>query len=156
MDMSLSKLQELEWTGRPGVLQSRGLQTVGHDWTELNWSEESLPQWIGVAWWSTAKVHDLCDKVVGSILLPGSPGLLTLGKASCHPSRRAVERKWSPLTAASTSVPTTFVSHLGSSSSLVSWIHSPHQASAGQPSFLHSFMPQTTTLVLLSNSNLCE
>ena len=31
MDMSLSKLQELEWTGRPGVLQSRGLQTVGHD-----------------------------------------------------------------------------------------------------------------------------
>ena len=26
------------WTGRPGVLQSMGLQTVGHDWvTELNW-----------------------------------------------------------------------------------------------------------------------
>ena len=26
------------WTGRPGVLQSVGLQTVGHDWaTELNW-----------------------------------------------------------------------------------------------------------------------
>ena len=28
------------WTGRPGVLQSIGLQRVGHDWvTELNWSE---------------------------------------------------------------------------------------------------------------------
>ena len=27
------------WTGRPGVLQSMGLQRVGHDWaTELNWA----------------------------------------------------------------------------------------------------------------------
>ena len=26
------------WTGKPGMLQSMGLQTVGHDWvTELNW-----------------------------------------------------------------------------------------------------------------------
>ena len=26
------------WTGRPGVLQSMGLQRVGHDWaTKLNW-----------------------------------------------------------------------------------------------------------------------
>ena len=26
------------WTGRPGVLQSKGLQRVGHNWvTELNW-----------------------------------------------------------------------------------------------------------------------
>ena len=36
MDMSLSKLQELWWTGRPGVLQSMGgkeLDTT--DWTEL-------------------------------------------------------------------------------------------------------------------------
>ena len=33
MDMSLSKLWELGWTGRPGVLQSMGLQRVGHDWT---------------------------------------------------------------------------------------------------------------------------
>ena len=37
MDMSLSKLQEWQWTGRPGVLQSMGSQRVGHDWaTELN------------------------------------------------------------------------------------------------------------------------
>ena len=28
------------WTGKPGVLQSKGLQKVGHDWaTELNWTE---------------------------------------------------------------------------------------------------------------------
>ena len=27
------------WTGRPGILQSLGLQRVGHDWvTELNWT----------------------------------------------------------------------------------------------------------------------
>ena len=39
MDMSLSKLQELVMTGRPGVLQSMGLQIVGHNWaTELNWT----------------------------------------------------------------------------------------------------------------------
>ena len=28
------------WTGRPGVLQSMGLQRVGHNWvTELNWKQ---------------------------------------------------------------------------------------------------------------------
>ena len=28
------------WTGRPGMLQSMGLQRVGHNWaTELNWTE---------------------------------------------------------------------------------------------------------------------
>ena len=36
MDMSLSELQELMWTGRPGVLQFMGSQRVGHNWaTEL-------------------------------------------------------------------------------------------------------------------------
>ena len=36
-DLSLSKLQDLGWTGKPGVLQSMGLQRVRHDWgTELN------------------------------------------------------------------------------------------------------------------------
>ena len=40
LDMSLSKLWSWWWTGRPGVLQSMGLQRVGHDWaTELNWTE---------------------------------------------------------------------------------------------------------------------
>ena len=36
MDMSLSRLQDWWWTGKPGVLQSMGLHRVGHDWvTEL-------------------------------------------------------------------------------------------------------------------------
>ena len=31
MDMSLSKLREIVKTGKPGVLQSMGSQSVGHD-----------------------------------------------------------------------------------------------------------------------------
>ena len=31
MDMSLSKLQEMTRTGKPGVLQSMGSQRVGHN-----------------------------------------------------------------------------------------------------------------------------
>ena len=31
MDMSLSKLREMVRTGKPGVLQSLGMQRVGHD-----------------------------------------------------------------------------------------------------------------------------
>ena len=38
MDMSLSKLLVLVMTGKPGMLQSVGLQRVRHNWaTELNW-----------------------------------------------------------------------------------------------------------------------
>ena len=38
-DMSLSKLRSWLWTGKPSVLQSMGLQRVGHEWTtELNWT----------------------------------------------------------------------------------------------------------------------
>ena len=38
MGMSLGKLRDWWWLGRPGVLQSLGSQRVGHDWaTELNW-----------------------------------------------------------------------------------------------------------------------
>ena len=34
------------WTGRPGMLQSMGLQRVGPDWaTELNWTEWGLHMW---------------------------------------------------------------------------------------------------------------
>ena len=40
VDISLSKLWEMRWAGRPGVLQSMGPQRVGHSWvTELNWTE---------------------------------------------------------------------------------------------------------------------
>ena len=40
MDKSLSKLRSWWWTGKPRMLQSMGLQRVGHDcnWTELNWN----------------------------------------------------------------------------------------------------------------------
>ena len=42
MDMSLSKPREWWWTGKPGVLQSMGSQSVVHDWaTELNWKWKS-------------------------------------------------------------------------------------------------------------------
>ena len=38
MDRILSNSGSWWWTGKPGVLQSMGLQRVGHDWvTELNW-----------------------------------------------------------------------------------------------------------------------
>jgi len=38
MDLSLSELRSLWWTGRPGVLWFMGSQRFGHDWaTELNW-----------------------------------------------------------------------------------------------------------------------
>ena len=33
------------WTGKPGMLQSMGLQRVGHDWaTELNWTVIVVPK----------------------------------------------------------------------------------------------------------------
>ena len=35
------------WTGRPGMLQSMGSQSVGHDWViELNWLKILLGVWI--------------------------------------------------------------------------------------------------------------
>ena len=43
MDMSLSKLRELEMDWEAWVLQSMGLQRVGQDWvTELNWILHTL------------------------------------------------------------------------------------------------------------------
>ena len=37
------------WTGRPGVLQSMGLQRVGHDWaTELNWTDTYTPSLVSL------------------------------------------------------------------------------------------------------------
>ena len=34
------------WKGKPGVLQSRGLQRVGHNWAaELNWTQGGLAPW---------------------------------------------------------------------------------------------------------------
>ena len=42
MDMSLSKLWSWWWTGKPGVLQSMGLQSVGHDWLDGHEFEQAL------------------------------------------------------------------------------------------------------------------
>ena len=53
MDMSLSRLQELMMTGKPGMLQSTGSQGVGHDWAnELNWMLKLVERDIGVIWFS--------------------------------------------------------------------------------------------------------
>ena len=52
MDMSLSELQELGWTGRPDVLQSMGSQRVGHNWaTDLknNWNQDKK-LWNNHSW----------------------------------------------------------------------------------------------------------
>ena len=44
------------WTGRPGMLQSMGLQIVGRDWvTELNWTELSLKVEFNIKTLSTKK-----------------------------------------------------------------------------------------------------
>ena len=51
MHMSLSKLQEWWWTGRPGRLQSMGSQKVAHNWaTELNLLETKGHQTISGTW----------------------------------------------------------------------------------------------------------
>jgi len=60
MDMGLSKLQSLWWTGRPGVLRFMGSQRVGHDWaTELNWKggmcQPSFPIMIPYIWNHTSQ-----------------------------------------------------------------------------------------------------
>ena len=42
-DMSWASSQSLWWTGKPGMLQSMGLQIARHDWaTKMNWIENSL------------------------------------------------------------------------------------------------------------------
>ena len=53
MEMSLSKLWDWWWTGRPGVLQSMGLQRVRHNWaTELSWRGSSAPlHFLSLEWY---------------------------------------------------------------------------------------------------------
>ena len=66
MDMSLNKLQELWWTGRPGVLWFMRSQRVGHDWaTELNWNELmhiSLATAPQIRMLKKRRVHTYIDK----------------------------------------------------------------------------------------------
>ena len=50
MDVSLRQLQELGWTGKPGVLQSMGSQKVGRNWAiELSWTEPTHLSMQGAA-----------------------------------------------------------------------------------------------------------
>ena len=68
MDMSLSKLQELMM---PSVLQSMGLQRVGHDWvTELKLTLKPL-LWLCVLWISlmvtTQGHHGVTTRVAASL-----------------------------------------------------------------------------------------
>ena len=71
------------WTGRPGVLQSMGLQGVGHDWTtELNWPESVVHTqillsnvWLFVISWTVAHQAPLSmefsrQKYWSGLLLP--------------------------------------------------------------------------------------
>ena len=58
MDMSLSKLRSWWWTGRPGVLQSMGLQGVRHDWaTELNWRFHFRMKFLSVPLTTKRQAH---------------------------------------------------------------------------------------------------
>ena len=56
MDVSLSNSRSWRWTGKPGMLQSMGLQRVRHYWmTELNWSMSlfliySRPEYLIIYW----------------------------------------------------------------------------------------------------------
>ena len=47
------------WTGRPGMLQSMGLQRVRHDWaTELNWTMwRALTAQEEQFWWTGWEIH---------------------------------------------------------------------------------------------------
>ena len=70
MDMSLSKLWEIVKTGKPGVLQSMGMQRVGHDLA----TEEQQQPVVKVCWASQmalvvknphANVGEIRDKFLG-------------------------------------------------------------------------------------------
>ena len=51
MDMNLRNSGSWWWTGKLGVLQFMGLQGVGHDWVELNRTDQfkGFPYWSQVA-----------------------------------------------------------------------------------------------------------
>ena len=65
-------------SGRPGVLQFMGLQRVGRDWTELNWTDRKMvgvgasrgysKGWICLNYWVTNSIS--------SIVPPGKPKIL--------------------------------------------------------------------------------
>ena len=68
------------WTGKPGMLQSMGLQRVSHDWaTELNWTDSlSLFYWgpmePGKITNSTSVYATICLKPQRSLRISQGPG----------------------------------------------------------------------------------
>ena len=69
MDMSLSKLWEWWWTGNPGVLQSMGLQRVGHNWvTDLNWKWAILQKNAFVS--MNDGLLKICEKAIIGLVSP--------------------------------------------------------------------------------------
>ena len=59
-DMSLSKLQEMVKDGKPGMLQSMGLQRIGHDkGTEQQWGRKE-----------TKIEHLLCARYCTGMIIP--------------------------------------------------------------------------------------
>ena len=91
MDMSLSKLGSWWWTGRPGVLQSKGLQSVRHDWTiELNWNQmfRKEPQHSWFTWQisiSRCSMASNCAPMYFTFFLPLVLHPLTIEKELAHP-----------------------------------------------------------------------
>ena len=65
MDMSLSKLWELGWIGKPGVLKFMRPQRVGHNWpTELNWEYVNSHMWLVLhVFWTMllCRIPDKCS-----------------------------------------------------------------------------------------------
>ena len=62
MDMSLSKLWDWWWTGKPGMLPFMRSQRVGHDWaTELNWRQIWTSQGVLVVKNLPANAEDIRD-----------------------------------------------------------------------------------------------
>ena len=57
VDMSLGKLQSRWWTGRPGVLRSRGSQRVGQSHGD---SVGQLSEWTELIWWILAFMQPQC------------------------------------------------------------------------------------------------
>ena len=74
------------WTGRPGVLQFMGLQTVGHDWaTELNFPNSSKKEEAGIIQNSFYKA---------SITWYQNPGRTTIREENCRPiSHKNIDAK---------------------------------------------------------------
>ena len=70
MDMSLGKLWELVWTGRPGVLQSMGSWRVGHNWA-TNTFQSSVSSEI-ILYFIDCSMQTLLKHLKISQLLPSS------------------------------------------------------------------------------------